>query len=325
MGCGPFPDGDRRMRQIGSFSDREQATTFTDYLVSQGVAAVCEPNSSTWEVWVRDEDRVEESRESYRRFRAEPNAAEYRDAVVEAAKLRQQDAQRRRAAAVNYVDVRRQLFHQPLIRRAPLTATLIALSTLVTFASDRGRNAESLFYRGLGFTDLRDYRSVELAPKDGLASIRKGEVWRLVTPIFLHFGLMHLVFNMVWLYVLGVPIEIRNGRVWLGLAVLAAAVAGNVGQYVAGQSALFGGMSGVVYGLLGYTWVRQQFAPREQLTISHETLVFMLIFLVVGFTGAIDGIAGGAIANWAHLFGLAAGTLVGFLKPVEPPIPSIKG
>ena len=88
------------------------------------------------------------------------------------------------------------------------------------------------------------------------ASIRKFEVWRLVTPIFIHYGLMHIVLNMIWLYSFGAPIEDRRGSLFLLLLVLVLAITSNIGQAIEvglrESGALFGGMSGVGYGLFAY-------------------------------------------------------------------------
>ena len=80
--------------------------------------------------------------------------------------------------------------------------------------------------------------------------IRAGQVWRLVTPIFLHAGVLHLVFNMLWLYQLGGQIEAQESSGYFAVMVLVLAVICNTGQYVV-SGPLFIGMSGVVYGLLG--------------------------------------------------------------------------
>ena len=77
-----------------------------------------------------------------------------------------------------------------------------------------------------------------------------GQYWRLVTPVFLHFGWLHIAFNCLWLWELGGRVERVMGHVNMLLLFLAIAVVSNVCQFVFGGAGLFGGMSGVVYGLM---------------------------------------------------------------------------
>src|SRR5690606_35190828 len=76
-----------------------------------------------------------------------------------------------------------------------------------------------------------------------LYDVLRGQVWRLVTPIFLHFSLIHILFNMMWLYTLGGMIEYVRGSRKLLLQILLYAVAGNVLQLWWSGNPAFGGMS----------------------------------------------------------------------------------
>src|SRR5690606_16541906 len=74
--------------------------------------------------------------------------------------------------------------------------------------------------------------------------IASGQLWRLVTPIFLHGGILHLVFNMLWLYQLGSAIEHYEGSRLLLLMVMILGALCNTAQYLVSGPA-FVGMSGV--------------------------------------------------------------------------------
>lgn len=142
--------------------------------------------------------------------------------------------------------------------------------------------------------------------------IAEGELWRLITPIFVHFGLMHLVFNGLWLSLLGGRIELLLGPIHLLLLVVVSAVISNMGQFIWTGSVAFGGMSGVIYALLGYIWIRNLLAPHPILALPKELIGFMLVWLLFCMTGILDFLLGVGIANAAHFSGLIVGMLLGF-------------
>ena len=143
--------------------------------------------------------------------------------------------------------------------------------------------------------------------------LQQGEFWRLLTPIFLHFGLAHLAFNVLWLAILGSRIEQLSGSVHLLMVVVVSGVFSNMIQSGWGGSAMFGGMSGVVYALLGYIWVKGRFVPEPALQLPPGVLGFMLIWLLVGMSGVMEVILGVGIANGAHFGGFAIGLLLGLV------------
>ena len=144
----------------------------------------------------------------------------------------------------------------------------------------------------------------------GLAS---SDYWRFVTPIFLHFGLVHLIFNCLWLSMLGSRIEQMSSSLHLLLLVLVTGVVSNVVQFVWSGSPYFGGMSGVVYALLGYIWIKDKVVPDPQLQLPPGIIGFMLGWLVVCMTGILDLLLGVGVANGAHLGGLIIGMLLGLI------------
>lgn len=136
-----------------------------------------------------------------------------------------------------------------------------------------------------------------------------GQIWRLVTPALLHFGWMHLIFNMLWLWYFGRQVEALQGSRWLALIVVIAAVVSNLAQYFTG-TLLFGGMSGVDYALLGYVWLMSRLRPEQGYFVPQMLVVFMLGWMVFTMTGLADAIGFGNVANEAHLGGLLAGLLM---------------
>lgn len=137
-------------------------------------------------------------------------------------------------------------------------------------------------------------------------AMARGELWRLITPAFLHFSGFHILFNGLWLWELGRRLEAVMGWQTYLLFVLVTALAANVAQQLLGSS-LFGGMSGVVYALIGYIWMRQRYAPHPMLAVPPGLIGFMLVWLLLGLSGIIDHFIPGSVANGAHLGGLLAG------------------
>jgi GlpG protein len=178
---------------------------------------------------------------------------------------------------------------------APLTLVLIVISVLVTILTDMGRSET-----------YAPYFYISMYIKPVLPEIRSGEVWRLITPIFIHLGFIHILFNMLWLKDLGTVIERLQGPWRLALLVGLIGVASNLGQYfISGPG--FGGMSGVVYGLLGYIWLRGKFDPASGFYLDRRIVWFMGIwFLICLFSYRV--------ANTAHAVGLGVGLVFGYLS-----------
>ncbi len=165
---------------------------------------------------------------------------------------------------------------------------------------------------------------LNMAPEAILGSLRIShyydaypfaQPWRFLTPVLLHFSLMHLVFNVFWWWYLGGRIERYLGTSWLLALLLFSGVTANVAQYaVSGPN--FGGLSGVVYGLLGFCWI-YSFGRRTALWLPPGLIVFMIGWLLLGYTGVLWV----NIANEAHLAGLLSGCLAGFVVRVLNPTP----
>lgn len=136
-------------------------------------------------------------------------------------------------------------------------------------------------------------------------SLMQGEVWRLVTPIFLHFNFMHILFNGMWIKELGKLYENEKGTLSFGIFVLSVSVFSNTLQYLA-SGPTFGGLSGLVYGLLGYLWVQGTVQDEASFRLPKRDVVLMVGWYFLCLTGLI-----GPIANIAHGAGLALGMLWG--------------
>lgn len=141
-------------------------------------------------------------------------------------------------------------------------------------------------------------------------AFESGQVWRLLSPAFLHFGTLHILFNGLWIWELGRRIEIFTGKINYLLLFLISAIGANYIQYfmsVGERFVLFGGLSGVVYAYLGYLLVWHRFSNNPLVKLPAGVFIFMLLWLALGFSGLIDFFISGSIANGAHLGGLLCG------------------
>ena len=205
--------------------------------------------------------------------------------------------------------VKRPGFLQQL-RHSPLTAVVLLASIIVGAVTLLGENLQAMSWLTfLQFRIIGEY--IQFTPlADSLAA---GQWWRLVTPMLIHFGILHLAMNGMWYWELGRRIEARQGSInLLGLTLLFSLVS-NYAQYVFGGPGLFGGLSGVLYGLLGHCWIFQLLSPNPAYRLPRGVLVMMLVWLLLCLSGLVSMIGFGEIANAAHVGGLVIGCLTGLL------------
>jgi GlpG protein len=303
------------LRQIGTLTEEQAARRLADHLLTLGVTTSIRPESDGWGLWVLDENRIPQAREELEAYQQNPDDPRFHAAARTAEKVRREaerlDAQHRK----NTRDVSQTWGRTPF-RRRPLTISLVALSVFV-FLLQNMRETRGVVINELAFTSIvpraddQGRRRLDLL---GVDDIAHGEVWRLVTPIFLHGDLLHIVFNMWWLTTLGTLIETRRGTAALSALVLFAAVTSNMGQHVYnlkvyGEPVLFMGMSGVGYALFGYVWVKGHYEPEQGMILHPSTVQIMLFWLVLCMTGAL-----GNVANAAHFVGMVAGILFGLAR-----------
>ena len=133
--------------------------------------------------------------------------------------------------------------------------------------------------------------------------------WRLITPMFLHFSFAHLSFNCLWIYVLGEKIERVDGKLIFTLIIILTGVFSNLLQYFWTSSSLFGGLSGVIYGMLGYCLVMEMESNYDKYGLPPGLYLFMIAWLILGFLGILDLFGFGSVANFAHLGGMLSGLM----------------
>jgi len=241
-------------------------------------------------LWVPDEHIAQDIRELYQRY---PDG----NAEVDPSMLPRGEGRKR----PSFVEQ---------LKATPATVAVLLLTFIVGAVTLLGDNFDTL--RWLSFEDFHvQGEYIYFTPLvDGLAA---GQWWRLFTPMLVHFGILHLAMNSLWYWELGRRIELLQGRINLiGLTLLFSLVS-NAVQYLAGGPSLFGGLSGVLYGLLGHCWLYQWLAPNPIYRLPRGVLVMMLVWLALCLSGLVGMLGFGEIANGAHVGGLLVGCLSGLL------------
>lgn len=306
------------MREIGTIAEEKAARLLEDHLLTLGISTKLDKIADGYRIWVHREDQLDAARAAKVEFEANPEDPRFQAAPREARVIRRRAEQ----AEAEYRGKDRDASERwtaPFHRRVPLTATLLALCFVVALATDLGEKPTRL-QRALQLSTLAIGPDNQVVDR-GFADIAHGQVWRLITPIFLHSGMFHLVFNMLALIGLGERVESRKGWRKMAVLVLVSAVLGNAGQFfeAGGQ---FGGISGVLFALAGYLWAKGYADPDDGLSLHPQMATMMVAWFLFCILSSADPVPGGpdpaagtvAFANVAHGVGLAVGILFGLLR-----------
>ncbi len=327
------------MRLIGQIADKSQAERFSSFLLTRSIETHCEQSGDHWELWIRDEDKIETARSELELFRSNPNGAAYRDALEAAGLILRQKAKQEKQVRKQQVQMSGGRWSAPIHKVAPLTVTLVIITFLVGLMTNFGYDVDGFAMRALALGSLtpgqiaEEFQHAEVK-KNGPYSIRLRtynlmhyELWRAVTPIFIHFGGWHFFFNMYWLVFFGRQIEMRYGSWWLLILVVLVAIPSNIAgslmpEHLDGSAIAFvnnhavllaGGMSGVLYGLFGYVLIKMLFDERSGLFISTTNTVILIVWLFACMTTTFQSLLNMNVDNWAHGIGLLAGLAIGYL------------
>jgi len=193
-------------------------------------------------------------------------------------------------------------FYQKLTRKPFCTYIIISICVLfwiVSFFVGSPKDEQGLMELGAKFNLFIDY----------------GQTWRLVSPIFLHFGVLHMVFNGYALYLLGRMVENLYGSRRFLVLFMTSGVASIAGSYI-GSDQMSVGASGAIFGLLGAAVLvgykhKDDIPPAFRRFFGRGMMPWVLLNLGMGLM--IPG-----IDNWAHVSGLIAGVAVS--AAMHPPI-----
>jgi GlpG protein len=307
------------MRHLATISGKSAAESFVAYLLTQDVSTHVEPDDkdqNQWEIWIRDEDKSEIARREYQAYLQAPEDPKYRQAVDEAKEILKQKkrTEGERKKLVHYP----QNQGRPLLSGGglpPLTLTIIILCVALGLISEFSRPSETnwlggLVDRQLMFVDQKLYQQTS----DPAASIKQGEVWRILTPAFLHGHPLHLLFNMLSFAMLGRITERLEGIGKFSIILLITAAGAHLLQGLMPTAwwgtPMFVGISGVILGLLGYIGTKTTLRPDLGFQLSPQAYLMTGVILFLGFFNGQQGVQ---LAHLAHVGGLAAGIVVGLV------------
>ncbi|AKJ40875.1 rhomboid family intramembrane serine protease GlpG [Pragia fontium] len=262
------------MLQLIAFSNPRMAQAFVDYMATLNVDIEMRHQHDQVELWLADESAEPMVRQELEQFIHNPTDPRYLAASWQSGDL---DANITYHRSDTLSTLRQQA--------GPLTFAVIAICVVVYILMQ--------IFGDETLLNLLAY------PADSSQYI---QVWRWVSHAFLHFSLLHILFNLVWWWYLGGPLEKRLGTGKLLEITLLSAILSGYGQAVF-SGHLFGGLSGVVYALMGYCWLSGERAPERGVFMQRSLMVFAIVWLIAGYFDMF----GISVANAAHVGGLAVG------------------
>jgi len=268
---------------LGKINNLRAAQAFSDYLSSQGIDNKLNPVDGGIEIILHNEEQATEATDELQKFVSNPSDPRY---MAASWNVNNHENTKLSSSSLGQI-----LPVEKLKQSGPITL-LIMLLCVGLYAATYLLQTNAI-YAWLSFPPAIDQLNSLTEP------------WRLLTPVFMHFGLMHIAFNSLWWLELGSMVEKSESGWQLFMLLLIIGVSSNFWQYtMTGPN--FGGMSGVVYGLVGYLWFYGKINPKAGYQLQPQIVIMMLVWLVVCFVFLKD-----SVANWAHLGGLIIGSITG--------------
>lgn len=140
------------------------------------------------------------------------------------------------------------------------------------------------------------------------AMIRHGELWRLATSIFPHIGVLHLLFNVYWLWTFGTILERTFGHLRMAAMILLFAAVPNALEYAFSTGGV--GLSGVGYAMFGLLWVLSRYDERFRDAVNKQTVELFVGWFFLCIVATVTNLMN--VGNVAHGAGAVLGMLTGF-------------
>lgn len=264
--------------RLTALSQPRLAQAFVDYMQTQNIQLELRFSGQEVELWLEDESLLSEVQQALDVFIQDPMHPRYQAASWQAGST----SSPLRYASFSYLQTLQQ-------RAGPLTLGVMLACIVVYLWMAIFGNERAMMW--LSYPDVG----------------QKGQLWRWFSHALLHFSLLHILFNLMWWWYLGGPVEkILGTRKLLTLALLSSFASGWIQSFFSGI--YFGGLSGVVYALMGYVWLYGERVPSGPLFMQRGLMAFALLWLIAGYFD----ILGLRIANAAHVAGLVIGLVMAF-------------
>jgi GlpG protein len=263
-------------------SQHNIALLFANYLTSIKIHAKVEQEGSEYIIFCQNSE-LDQAKDIFAEFIADPYQEKYQQAAWNNSEVADVND--------NSPSLITSFKKQFLAHAGWVTLTVFALCWLVFIASVLGLARPA-------------FQLLHFYPELTLDAFFESPL-RLLGPALFHFSWLHIVFNTMWWWQLGGSVERILGKGALINLFLITALFSNLGQFIV-TGPNFGGLSGVVYGLVGYVWWYGWLAPEKGLMISKPIIGFLLFWLVLGYVDVLPV----NMANTAHLLGLVSGCLL---------------
>lgn len=324
------------MRLIGTVNNESEARRFTAYLKRRGIESSVDPsldvasNQFLYSIWIHNEDKIGEASTEFEQFQKNRLDRQYSEEEEGPAPVQSERPPRHFRGTSFFLGLCILVYLLNLMQTISLSkegAPEMAMTPIQTALIYDAPEENGPFWRG-GYTWLLlKIKGADTTLAEGplFVKIGQGELWRLFSPAILHAELLHILFNMLWLWMLGRQIEQRIGTLrYIALTIILGVVT-NTAQYLM-SGPFFLGYSGIVLGLAGFIWAREKIAPWEGYPLQRSVILFLTIFVLAMFAlqfGSFllilfsDTTFTPNIANTAHIAGALLGMLLARLPFFE--------
>ena len=228
---------------------------FIGYLASEGIHAQLAPDEGGFVALV-EKAHIHRAADLFKEFIKQPYHPKYQQAAWHHSE----------ASDIQHDGLLKDTSAKFFAHAGVITLSVFAICWLVFLAAVLGLG--SGFYRELSFYNAFSIEAFIASP------------WKIIGPAFIHFSWLHIVFNTMWWWQLGGAIEKGFSKATLINLFLFSAIASNLGQFlVSGPN--FGGLSGVVYAVVGFVWFSGYLMPEKGLGLSKAIIGFLTVLVVV--------------------------------------------